>query len=113
MSAADVELLELAAKAGGLLVRRLHPDFPGGFDPDRVLVLVKEDRRGHQAGIVGFWAPLDDDGDARRLAVRVPAVNLHWVLMEAWQAHDNEEDRRAYVRRVIVLAAAEFAKAMP
>lgn len=93
----DRELLELAAKAAGIELKWM--------------TIVN----GPQAGEVfcSNWHPLADDGDALRLAVRVPAVNLNWVLMEAWQAHDKEEDRRAYVRRVIVLAAAEFAKAMP
>lgn len=99
----DRELLELAAKAAGITIY---------FSDDGSCYHAE------MAGNASFryrspWNPLAYDGDALRLAVSVPSVNLHWVLMEAWQTYYNEEDRRTYVRRAITIAAAEMAQALP
>lgn len=101
----DRELLELAAKAAGLLplprqanetgLRYREDDYPGGI----------------------YWNPLTDDGDALRLAVRV----LNWP--HGGRAFDNAvsamfavgqlpKDPCAATRRAIVRAAAEIGKGM-
>jgi hypothetical protein len=54
----DRELLELAAKAAGLLLE--HPD-----DEDGVFIAREKYRNGY------VWNPLTDDGDALRLAVKL------------------------------------------
>lgn len=88
----DQQLLGLAAKAAGYVVRwyddslAYGPTFgievesgnPSGFEP---------------------WNPLEDDGDAFRLAFAL-GIRIHWfgVIAE--------------VRRAIVRAAAEIGKAM-
>ena len=95
----DREMLELAARAayesGRVVNRRAGRD----------LVEVLERADG------SFWMPYLDDGDALRLAVIIPSLNLQWIIAEAWQAHNDHESRRGYVRRAIVRAAAEIGKA--
>lgn len=105
----DRELLELAAKAVGYNTGhhwnaerlRLVPAVDS-------LVVILPDGQYHTA-----WNPLTDDGDALRLAVSIPGLNLQWIIAEAWQACDAHEDRCAYVRRAIVRAAAEIGRSMP
>ena len=61
----DRELLELAARAAGIAVHHWsHADCPDC--PDAVPVLTD----GINTEIV-VWNPLDDDGDALRLAVKL------------------------------------------
>lgn len=115
----DCALLELAAKAAGLAVRAINPEFDGGFDPDRVLILVNEDAKGQQTGIVGFWMPLDDDGDRHRLLVALKMTLAHepsrggWscgAVVDGtfrWLAFDEDE------ARAVVVAAAAIGEAMP
>lgn len=99
----DRELLEMAAKAAG-------------YKWDKH---IAEKRA--EAGLIGLWITsvstcwntLEDDGDALRLAVKVPNLDLKWIIAAAWQACDTEEERNAYVRRAITCAAAEIGKAMP
>lgn len=58
----DHELLELAAKAAGVnLVSKMLPAFGGGE--------VEEYFNQFDDGRIGCWNPLEDDGDALRLAV--------------------------------------------
>lgn len=106
----DRELLELAAKAAGMkgwqwaeswgsmAEKRLK----GGFYFDR------------------YWNPLEDDGDALRLA-----VDLHMLLdccslmarttddSIPWQEPTGGTDKNALMRRAIVMAAAEIGRNMP
>lgn len=87
----DRELLEMAAKAAG------YTAFEG-----QAAQLVDSG-----------WNPRDDDGEAFRLALRVPHLNLQWVIAEAFQAFpDNNEARETYARLTIVEFAAKFGKAM-
>jgi hypothetical protein len=100
----DRELLEWAAKAAGL---EMQEDGNGAL-------YVSEGN-----GPTFFWAPLTDDGDALRLAVK---LRLDLVLYEPWQqvaatnragAHHAEpwgDDLNAATRRAIVRAAAELGK---
>lgn len=84
-------MLELAARAAGYS--------PARVTDDGVILL---------RGIRVKWKPLEDDGDALRLAVAVPSLDLRWVIAAAWQMHDSPVERNAYVRRKIVEAAAEM-----
>jgi hypothetical protein len=110
----DRELLELAAKAAGYA--QLHfVEMGGGSYSSQVM------------GADGEWAPfypIDDDGDALRLAAKLridvihnePEDNDAWVTaghMDHVEDVDGEGDRAAATRRAIVLAAAEIGKAMP
>lgn len=92
----DRELLDLAAKAAGI----------EGVNFDRA-------RRDWS------WNPLDDDGNALRLAVKLDIVFrcINGVAF-AWKdgicdmQEPYSDDRCAAVRRAIVRAAAEIGKAM-
>ena len=99
----DRELLELAAKAGGYVIR---VSSGGSFSVD----------------IDGFWRgwnPLNSDGDALRLAARLDMM-LTFSLAGFAQAcsHDGmfdvdySYDRCAAMRRAITIAAAEIGKEM-
>lgn len=108
----DRELLELAAKAGGLRIEYWTEDSSGDVP---VAVLENGD----------FWQPLllnthtDFMGDALRLAVRLDldvlqavtyreaqvAGALQRTIMEPWG-----EDKAAATCRAIVLAAAEIGR---
>ena len=64
-TAADRELLELAAKAAGIAVVRSRLD-----DPARQDFLIRGSARNPSQDL-GPWNPLADDGDALRLAVKL------------------------------------------
>lgn len=102
----DKELLELAAKAGGIDARRLPGAWPDRFDDDQ-------------------WNPLIDDGDALRLAMAlysrgfmleagsggVTVTVSHPVVMaDEWCPSSGAFDPCAATRRAIVRAAAEIGK---
>ena len=113
---ADRELLEWAAKAAGhglpgpedtdeigrqyVYSLGLWVNFPWGFD---------------------WWAPLTDDGDALRLAVKLGLDVDHFgnsAVVEAWVvgvqpcAVEYNSDPYAATRRAIVRSAAEIGKGM-
>lgn len=108
----DKELLELAAKAAGFNFfwsERLECGevWQGGDKTKR------------------FWQPHRDDGDALRLAVQLrmeidhnhPADASSWVSVSVAdrfgvEEFDDEAQRLAATRRVIVRAAAEIGKVM-
>ncbi|WP_054883614.1 hypothetical protein [Pseudomonas sp. NBRC 111130] len=108
MTMTDRELLEMAAKAAGYVVRwyddslaygptfgiEVEPGNPSGFEP---------------------WNPLEDDGDAFRLAVKLDLTiygpgSHPGVLVKTADAHTTYSDD--CVRRAIVLAAAAIGQAM-
>jgi len=92
----DRELLELAAKAAGVELKwSSEPDMPPRI-----------------AQTWHNWNPLTDDGDALRLAVSIPGLNLQWIIAEAWQAHEDQASRMKYVRGAIVRAAAAIGSVM-
>ena len=99
---ADRELLELAAKAAGIDVE---------FWPLSGANIVS----GPHAGL---WRPLEDDGDAFRLAVQCKLdIKHHEDCVVAWWDNyfgtgriDYDGDPCAATRRAIVLAAAEIGK---
>lgn len=105
----DRELLELAAKAHGSL--RHIEGF--GYIHD-----LGDGRNG------AWWRPLEDDGDALRLAVRLRLdVTFFEELQEVHSAHctvdfsatceSYGENVEAATRRAITRAAAEIGKSMP
>lgn len=104
----DRELLELAAKAAGLL--ELGEWFDN-YDIDSPV---------SQSFVVGNteWNPLDDDGDALRLAVKLKfVVEIHDTFSDVrWDDGGKREnhvhDPYAATRRAIVRAAAEIGKRM-
>lgn len=111
----DRELLELAAKAAGYVVRwyddtlthgptfgiEVEPGNPCGFEP---------------------WNPLTDDGDALRLAVKLEMqlrLRHRENEVSVYGAPDGRVDEGACsdpcaaTRRAIVRAAAEIGRVMP
>lgn len=92
----DRELLELAAKAAGYEV-----------DEDCDRVDIRENW-----GAPVRWRPLEDDGDAFRLAVRIQPHKLFDFITFAEPAEMGEE-AFAEMRRAVVCAAAEIGRAMP
>lgn len=102
----DRELLELAAKAAGYQVN--WSDITECF-------WIGEDS----------WVPLDDDGDALRLAVKIGKRDYFGIEIqkgctqatsfEPWEHceyEDHSKDPYAATRRAIVRAAAEIGKEM-
>ena len=109
----DRELLELAAKAAGIL------PLPEGKEldvaPDGGLIICG-------AGQIQFWNPLTDDGDALRLAVKLGLTIAQLMTNREVEVNDYDEtvfvnefhepDPCAATRRAIVRAAAEIGRNM-
>lgn len=110
----DRELLELAAKAAGYQIEWVR---------NSGCHYRCEEEIGREA-----WCPLDDDGDALRLAVQLrvsidhnhPADQSSWVSAtadggraEKVEEFEDERDRCAATRMAIVRAAAEIGCRMP
>lgn len=107
----DKELLEMAAKAAGLVVvDRSHP----------VSLYIQSD--GCHGGV--RWNPLTDDGDALRLAADLRLKVLPGRLPGDGCTVESQrqgiagcttfrDDKREQMRRAIVHVAAEIGKAMP
>ena len=100
----DRELLELAAKASGELTSSWYGN-DAYFD-----------------GVLSRWNPLEDDGDALRLAVKLRMSVSSWGagaaaivdvnnLAPVVEPHYGDDPDRA-TRRAIVRAAAEIGKRM-
>ncbi len=110
----DRELLELAAKAAGYII--IWQVFEVPFDdfywigPAYGLQIEDHD---------GVWNPLEDDGDALRLAVKLD-LDIELTEDSAWANGINVQnyqlfewhhnDKCAATRRAIVCAAAEIGK---
>ena len=100
----DKTLLELAAKAAGIAA---HTFIDGSF----LHILHGQ--------IVARWNPLDDDGDALRLAVMLEielkfndaGVAARAKYFDVWQGSMRTDDKNRAVRYVITKAAAEVGKA--
>ncbi len=113
----DRELLELAAKAAGIEVTRSRLEDPLNRD----MLVENSVRNGGQR--LGPWNPLDDDGDALRLTVKLGLtvaqlmynreveVNCYDETVFVYQFH--EPDPYAATRRAIVRAAAAIGRNMP
>lgn len=117
----DREMLELAAKAAGMV----HMKYAGGSGLSRML----DPSRPETTGSIGpCWNPLTDDGDALRLAgrlhigVRSHATD-HWfhpnLAVALWDVEakggrvvvENGDDPQRAIRRAIVRAAAAIQQA--
>ena len=111
------ELLELAAKAAGLTI---VGSIPSILHDDDWLETTDN-------GPDMFWNPLQNDGDALRLAVRLyldinqfPATDGYVGMIEIWRNGDGDpahveyvkawDDRLIATRRAIVRAAAEIGR---
>ncbi len=100
MTDSDFELMKLAAKAAGLKVSEHLPSRSLWVDGPRT------------------WNPIEDDGDALRLAMKLririagsgQRVVAFYGLREFWA--DEEDEQFAATRRAIVRAAAEIGRAM-
>jgi len=129
----DRELLELAGKAAGmhvLMEGQKWPDDPVGW----FFCQVGDNRPAlydRANGAMTRWAPLDDDGDALRLAVKLrldichnhPADQQPWVLAERQGCEGvfgpvccvedefDEQERQRSTRCAIVRAAAAIQQA--
>lgn len=98
----DRELLELAAKAAGLIV-----------------ITDAKDRGLWIAGLEDEWNPLTDDGDALRLAVKLDMSLVMFSIFVRVDTVDYTDiyeeygtDRYAATRRAIVRAAAQIGEHM-
>ena len=98
MTEQDMELIILAAKAAGI-----------SLEPSTTRIV----------GTMQTWRPIDDDGDALRLAIKLDIVFrcINGVAF-AWKdgicdmQEPYSDDRCAAVRRAIVRAAAEVGRQM-
>ena len=113
----DRELLELAAKAAGIVVHGPARRWIAQGVSDHAL-LVRNDQGGDSV-----FDPLADDGDTFRLAVTLGITwgtfesNAVWARLEYGdrvfresKERDGAQDPYAAARRAIVRAAAEMAK---
>ena len=98
MTELDIELTRLAAKAAGI-----------EMEPGTTKVV----------GTMKTWRPLDDDGDALRLAVKLDIVPRHINgVAFAWKdgicdiQEPYGDDPCAAIRRAIVRSGAEIGKSM-
>lgn len=109
----DRELLELAAKAAGLPYTSANYADPGELEGGWGMV----------KSIGDFWNPLENDGDALRLAVKLGvylSIDLHNRIIfcnEEDYFYDESKfggrcDPYAATRRAIVRAAAEIGRNM-
>ena len=118
----DKELLELAAKAAKIPIKEGRLVWGHRDDPCSAtgFFQLTEDRYNY-VNERRFWNPLQDDGDALRLAVKTGlVVDMHgeWSRcgfpFEEWKSGERHEgDPYAATRRAIVHAAAEIGRAMP
>ena len=109
----DRELLELAAKAAGYDFNRIRYSKDDG-------ILVWEPPTNYESRA---WNPLNDDGDALRLAVKC-GLSLERTSNRCWAYKAGMaingvceefyvDDPLAETRRAIVRAAAELGRTMP
>jgi len=110
----DRELLELAAKAAGLMIheeRQAERDALIG--PEKAGLCI--------VSVSTWWNPLTDDGDALRLAVKLGMTIEQWSEGHVYVGHrhpgnfEHERHRKdplAATRRAIVRAAAEIGRSM-
>lgn len=100
----DKELLELAAKAAGYELKQ-----GCGLPPEKDMFYCDDDG-------CHDWNPLDDDGDALRLAVKIE-MTIDFCEGKIWHNRieidfDGGVDQNAIARRAIVRVAAEIGKSL-
>lgn len=131
----DKELLEMAAKAAGVFMRKEDWPFSDPFDPECLETTFDQDDLSITGTIVWYgsrgdiggtelytWSPLTDDGDALRLAVKLELQAGYSEFSGEGVAHWDRGSRQvreygpidpfAATRRAIVRAAAEIGRAM-
>lgn len=104
----DRELLEFTAKVAGYDQLTEWCEQITDYDSPHYMQWALHEKG--PGGQCKSWNPLLDDGDAFRLLASSPYLDSKWWVTEAWQHSDTEEGRRAYLRRRIVTAIAEFKK---
>lgn len=116
----DRELLELAAKAAGIVIYRPVEDCVAQPNPEHVGGFAIENARGGHS----LWNPLLDDGDCFRLALKLgidfyigddngaATYTVYFDPARNRVQHHGTEDFAA-TRRAIVKAAAEIGKQLP
>lgn len=115
----DRELLELAAKAAGILLCGYSWIGENEDDDECEILEAAFVKHRQEQELASKWNPLTDDGDALRLAVKL-SMSLEKVVSSrgsAWIAdHRAEEvvgtDSSAAARRAIVRAAAAIGESM-
>jgi hypothetical protein len=113
MNATDRELLTLAAKAAGYDVRYVEGISSMHYTGFRIN--TGKAFFGIAANEYITWNPLEDDGDALRLAVKLNLLNTRatgyeWPVAELFLQH--KDNPYAATRRAIVRAAAEIGRQM-
>lgn len=131
----DRELLEMAAKAAGYALKWGETYIVGDDEVDCTDLSYVVSGQPDEAD--WLWSPLEDDGDALRLAVKLGIdlcvysdrggktyANTRHLLgygsdgLASWQCHqyfseEHAADAYAATRRAIVRAAAEIGRSMP
>lgn len=118
MSDQDRELLELAAKAAGIDGGWGEVVNVGGEDVDLSRIWFRDESQDYIT-----WSPLEDDGDALRLAADLD-VNVEWFPKQRYVSAGrlgvgesigwvDESGRRGALRRAITVAASRIGRAMP
>jgi hypothetical protein len=110
----DRELLELAAKASGLTTKHKWNAKRLEREPPIISLVTHRDDELHGTA----WNPLEDDGDAFRLAVKLEIRFGYDPQNDDFAASASNASHRFSgadkdPRRIIVLIAAEIGKAMP
>ena len=120
----DRELLELAAKA------YFHKEVEDGIcsfwwdEKENAIVYINGENQDHNGNDVELlWIPLDEDGDALRLAVKLKMrvetnaegafAAILGPFMEPWAFEFVGDDACAATRLAITRVAADFGKSMP
>lgn len=114
----DRELLELAARAAGLLLCGYSWIGENEDDEECEIIEAAFVKHRQEQGLASKWNPLTDDGDALRLAVRL-GIEFHMEGDEESECVWANEifewtdgDSIAATRRAIVRAAAAIGEAM-
>lgn len=115
MKESDKELLELAAKAAGIVILRSRLDNPICQD----MLLADKTDDGHAIG----WNPLEDDGDALRVARAVGMTiyfdsenqfcTMEHGAINGTCAFWGEYGDHSNMREAITWLAAQIGKSMP
>ena len=117
----EKEMLELAAKAMGYTLKWGEEYMIGDGKVDCTDMSYVVSNQPDEAD--WYWSPLEDDGDALRLAVKL-GIGLDFLetannVLQVWANHHIEDhienagtDPYAATRRVIVRAAAEIGRSM-
>jgi len=114
----DKELLEWAAKAAGYILKTYHPktdeleEFFSAYLPVKGKEYLYPEYWSEE-----YWNPLEDDGDALRLAVKLKLmINCNGASTHVFDGekdtieHSRGQGSDAATRRAIVIAAAEIGK---